>query len=30
VNDSGQGIEDAIAKSSEKIAVIKQLLREFP
>jgi hypothetical protein len=30
VNDSVQAIEGAITESSEKIAVVEQLLREFP
>jgi hypothetical protein len=30
VNDSGQAIEEATSESSEKIAVIEQLLRMFP
>jgi hypothetical protein len=30
VNDSGQAIEQAAADSSEKIAVIEQVLRELP
>jgi hypothetical protein len=30
VNDSGQVIEETIAKSSEKSSVIEQLLRKLP
>jgi hypothetical protein len=30
LNDLGQAIEEATAESSEKIAVIEQILREFP